>query len=380
MHVLQKYREGHAEWIQFCNSRDLYRMLLTALSNLSSLGTRVSLGIYNDVREGLYEMVLLPGYGSSHELGHLPFRMFTPFEKATLHIIRTVCGMANYHPELLEFDLYGQEHYEGMGEALSELLLTNTGQPQLQTAFDVCIRKGYVDIRILSSQNRLEFKQRPGDNQMSLVSKSARFDLHFLGPSMKNALFSAPLTHFHMQSCSMRDWYLREVLEALAGTLQVVEMINVVVGDGDAEYATPLLHCIRDDLRLHTLVLDDVRITSRTPSDGSGQCLAKGRFWHGQQQIRAGIDVLTGFDDCGWDNNVYDGWFKDGIHRDESNLQSMKYSHDVESGKKYEKFLEYKAKKEERLEGLRKDYAEYKVNRARAKEAMARVEAGDFDS
>ncbi|KAG9564302.1 MFS general substrate transporter, partial [Aureobasidium melanogenum] len=379
MRVLQKYREGHAKRSKFWNSHDLHRMFQIALSNLLSLGTSVSLGLYNGVQESPRNEIMLHGYGSSHEPSGLPFTEFITLDDVALRIIRKVCRVANFHPELLEFDLRGQQGGPEMGHRLSRLLLTNG---QLQSTFDVCIREGCVDIRVLSSQHRLEFKQRPVSGQPLHQSEDICFHLD-LGQPMEQALLSMALTHFRMESCSMWNTDLADELRAMAGTLQVVELIDVAFWGNNSDPKTtvyPVLHCLRDDLRLRTLVLDDVRAMHKDYVEGPGLLVAKGRCWHGQQQIREGLNVLTSFDGHAWDDDDLYDHFEDGVHHKESRLQSIKYSHDDESGMTYEKFLEYKASEEQSLEDYKKEYAEYKVSRARAKEAMARVEGGEFNS
>ncbi|KAG9706630.1 hypothetical protein KCU73_g17746, partial [Aureobasidium melanogenum] len=115
MRVLQKYREGHAKRSKFWNSHDLHRMFQIALSNLLSLGTSVSLGLYNGVQESPRNEIMLHGYGSSHEPSGLPFTEFITLDDVALRIIRKVCRVANFHPELLEFDLRGQQGGPEMG-------------------------------------------------------------------------------------------------------------------------------------------------------------------------------------------------------------------------------------------------------------------------
>ncbi|KAG9517479.1 hypothetical protein KCV07_g6192, partial [Aureobasidium melanogenum] len=380
MRVLQIYRERCAKWFEFSKSQELSRMLQTALSNLSSQGTNVSLGIFNDAREsrrGKPEKIVLRGYGSTHDYGGLPFTRFMTLNQTTLRIIRRACRVTNFRPELFELDLRGQETHDGMTHALTELLLTNG---ELRSNFDVCIREGDMDIRILKSQNCLELKQRPVRNQMLSIPEYVRFCLYSLGQPMLVALISASFTQLHMESCSMWSGQFVGLLKALDETLKVVKLVDVALwGDQcNLRNMEPVLHCLRHELQLTTLVLDDVRAMNKDYSGDSGILLAKGRFWHGQQQICEGLDVLAGFDGYGWDDMDLNDSFERGSDN-ESDLQSMNYSQ-YDDDMTYEEFLEYKAREEERIEDQRREYKEYKVTRARAEEAMARVEAREFNS
>ncbi|KEQ62709.1 uncharacterized protein M437DRAFT_48288 [Aureobasidium melanogenum CBS 110374] len=183
-----------------------------------------------------------------------------------------------------------------------------------------------------------------------------------------------------MESCSIGSGQFAALLKALGKTLKVVKLTDVAFwGDQcNLRNMESILHCLRYELQLTTLVLDDVRAMNKDYSGDSGILLAKGRFWHGQKQICEGLDVLAGFGGEGWDFD-YEDSFEDRVKDREIEVGIMDYSQ-YESHMSHEEYLAYKAQEEERLEDHKKEYAEHKVNRARAKEAMARVEAGEFDS
>jgi hypothetical protein len=122
MHVLQTYHERWIKHSAFLESSDLSRMLVTALTNLSTIGINVSLSIFNNDREKrYYNEVLTFGYGSSDEYDELPFAKFLTLNRFTLGTIQQAYAGANFTPEFFEFDLSGQERHEGMEPALSRL-------------------------------------------------------------------------------------------------------------------------------------------------------------------------------------------------------------------------------------------------------------------
>jgi hypothetical protein len=105
--VLQLYRERWGQRSAFLGSQDLSRMLVAALVNLSSCGTSISLGIFNDVRSEYRNEVLVSGYGSSREYGDLPFKKLMTSNERTLGSIRSACRTTNFRPKYLEFHLRG---------------------------------------------------------------------------------------------------------------------------------------------------------------------------------------------------------------------------------------------------------------------------------
>jgi hypothetical protein len=380
MRILQSYRERWIEKTMFTRSPYLSRMLVTSLTNLSGYRTNVSLGIFNNDREKRsYKEVLTYGYGSSREFGDLPFAKFLTFNLFTLGTIRSACEEANFRPEFFEFDLSGQEKYNGMEPALSKLLLRHG---ELRSYLDVCIREGSTDIRFLPSRNVLKFQQKCTGHEGLSAAVYQRLDLCWLGEPIMQALLAYPITQFRMESCSM--WFndLIRVLKGLAETLQVVELIDVAIWGEQNFHVTifPVLHCIRDDLQLERLVLDDVSAANKDyGGEPPGITVVTGRCWNGQQQIREGLNVLTGFDTHGLDGDELDDWFEDGIRYNELNLQGMNVPED-EHSTDHTKYLRERAELEKRLAKQKKKYTEYKATRAKAKEAMARVEAGEFST
>ncbi|CAD0089117.1 unnamed protein product [Aureobasidium vineae] len=113
MHILQMYRERRDRRLKFLESDDLSRLLQAAFSNLSSHGTNVFVGLFNEREEWGFRNKVWHGYSYSHEFGGLPFVKLVKM-KHVLRIIVSACRAANLRPEFLEFDLLGQEHYDGM--------------------------------------------------------------------------------------------------------------------------------------------------------------------------------------------------------------------------------------------------------------------------
>ncbi|KAI4749872.1 hypothetical protein E4T51_16720 [Aureobasidium sp. EXF-12344] len=160
----------------------------------------------------------------------------------------------------------------------------------------------------------------------------------------------------------MRPSGIVKVLKAFAETLQVVEMIDVAIFGltGFEPTIDLVLRCLKDDLHIRTLVLDGIRLWEDDHTERPGMTVAKGRFWNGQQQIDAGLDVLLYFDGFGWDGDYEGGWRREAMRSDE--------------------YLQYKALQDRYLENWESDFAERKATRKRAKEAMVRVEAGEFSA
>jgi hypothetical protein len=231
------------------------------------------------------------------------------------------CRTTNFRPKLIELDLRGQKDHIGKKTALSRLLLTSRG---LLPDIDVCIREGPVSIFILSSLSHLEFKQRSEDSQMS-IPENICFALTSLGRQMNNALFSIPLTHLRMESCSMRSFDPINILERLAGTLQIIELVDVAFWCHTCPVANvgPILHSFRHDLSLRTSVLDGLSAMNKNFSGDTGILLAKGRSWHGQQQIHGGLDIINRSDGYGWDTDDDNDCFKSDIRSYEREIQGM---------------------------------------------------------
>ncbi|KAG9701277.1 hypothetical protein KCV03_g8464, partial [Aureobasidium melanogenum] len=375
--VLQLYRERWDQRSAFLRS-SAFGMLVDAIRNISSYGTSVSLGIFNDVRNEYRNERFMPGYGSFREYEGLPFLKVLSLHASMFRAIRMACRIANFRPQLLELDLNGQEVDSGMEPTLSRLLL-NEGR--LQSNLDACIRQGSVDIRVLTSLNLVEFKQRSMIDERLSAAEDCYLDLRWLGQPMVNALFALPLTHFRMESCSMRPSGIVKVLKAFAETLQVVEIIDVAIFGltGFEPTIDLVLRCLKDDLHIRTLVLDGIRLWEDDHTERPGMTVAKGRFWNGQQQIGAGLDVLLGFDGFGWDGDYEGGWRKEAMRNEELRIQSITYSQH-EHSMDYTRYLQYKVLQDRYLENWERDFAERKATRERAKEAMVRVEAREFSA
>jgi len=112
-------------------------------------------------------------------------------------------------------------------------------------------------------------------------------------------------------------------------------------------------------------------------SGDTGKLLAKGGVWHGQQQIHGGLDIIDRSDDYGWDTDDFNDWLESDIRSYEQEIQGMEYP-DFGYHKDYTEYKEYTAQQEEALEACKRRYGEYKVARADVKEAMARVESGEY--
>ncbi|KAI4721017.1 hypothetical protein E4T48_02644 [Aureobasidium sp. EXF-10727] len=376
VHILRAYNK---RWLKRKYAEPALRQ---AFRNLAPLGTKVSLGIFNTEQQKPHGDFLLHGYGWSREYDGLPFTEFASSNQLAFKAIKTACSFILFRPTFFEFDLHDQGlDFTDISPEITDLVLRN-GRLISPFDFNVCIREGVMDIGIFLRRglHRLEFKQRPVGNEMLIVPEEVIFELNSWAP-FGDALLSESFTHLRIESCSMRSDNFVEVLESLAGTLQVLELIDVAFWGDQSNIVNmnPILHCLRHDLRLHTLVLDDVRAMNKDYGGDTGITLTKGRFWHGQQQIHAGLDVLAGYDGNAWDGD-FDDWFEDGI-RDFENRISIEYHHQHYSPDDgYEDYLAYKAQEERNLEDYKQEYEEYKASRASAKEAMARVEARDFSS
>lgn len=391
MRVLQLYRERWTKRASFLGSRHLPHMLRAVLTNLLSHGTSVSLGIFNDgkfsapvdivsgVRQTEYPLVR--GYGSCQEYDGLPFVKLLKMNKPTLRVIQAACATVNFRPVFFEFDLHGQENFGGVATAFDSFLL-NKGQVQSLANLDICIRQGDIDVRVLSSRSLVEFEQRSTMAEELSMAEDCHLDLEWLGESMLTALCATPITHLRIKSCYMHRSQIVRILEAFAGTLQVVEMVDVAISGLTDFDPTPnmVLRCLRDDLHLQKLVLDDLRSWDIEYSVPPGDTIAKGRFWTGQQQIHAGLCVLLRFEGYGWDCDYEeDPPDEKKISREELRVQGITYAEHAQT-MDYASYLEYKSQHEEFLENQKREYVQEKSIIAEAREAMARVEARDFST
>jgi hypothetical protein len=378
MDILQSYRERWIKRRTFLRSPDLSGMLETAFTNISLHGTSPSLGIFNSAQARYYGEDLKHGYGSSREYGNLPFTKFTTLNRYTLLHLQDACRNVQFRPKLLEFDLTGQEGYGEMDDALSKLLLAKR---KFRSDVDVCIRQGSVDVRVLSSLNLVEFEQRCTDSEALVTAEYQRLELNWLGQPVRHALLTAPITHFRMKSCSMYSGDFIAIFRELAQTLQVVELVDVAIwGDQNFPFTLfPVLRCLRDELHLQRLVLNHVRTADKDYDGSPDVTVAMKRYWNGQQQIREGLNVLTGFDGHGLDHKELYDYYEESIRSHELRVQGLNYS-EYEDRMTYTEFLEYKANEEGHLDDHKREYEKYKTARAGAKEAMARVESGEFST
>jgi hypothetical protein len=404
MNVFQLYRKRWAERSAFLSSRLFFRILEVALSRLSSYGTSVSLGIFNEVKEQFQTTILTHGYGTSREFSGLPFAISKTLNTYTFRIIQEACRAANFRPEFYEFDLSGQNECFGTTDAMKELLLTNG---QLQAELDVCIREGSGEFSFFPSVKRLEFKQRAVNNQMLRAAEYVRFDPPYLvDRPMRRAVLSMPFTHLHIESCSMEDCALRWLFRYLERTLQVVELVDVaIVGEFNLHFCiVDILDHLKMYPDLQRLVLDDVRSIAEDSDvgfddygpdhdadydgKGPGKTVITGRYWNGRQQIREGLDILTGFDKYGLVDAEPDDWDEIRIREIEKELQDLYYTeceHLFDRteylGRRVEP--EYSGRRlelEQCLKRFKTSHEEAMAARARAKEAMARFEAKEFST
>jgi hypothetical protein len=172
------------------------------------------------------------------------------------------------------------------------------------------------------------------------IPENICFALTSLGHRMNNSLFSIPLTHLRMKSCSLWSFDYINILERLAGTLQIIELGDVAYWCDTCPVPNVglILHSSKHDLRLRTLVLDGLRAINKNFGGEMGMLLAKGRFWHGQQQIHEGLDIIHRSDGCGWDIDDNNDWFEGGIRSHEQEIQGMEY-HDFGYHKDYTEYI-----------------------------------------
>ncbi|KAI5244236.1 hypothetical protein E4T42_07156 [Aureobasidium subglaciale] len=334
MDTIHQYRERRDRQDLFRRS-DLSRMVIQALTHLRSWGNSVALGILDDVYQICRGKSLLRGYGFAEEYDILPFVELAEARMLTVNLIRGFSRDANIHASILVLDLSGQE-------------------------------------------NRVEFSQRAVTNQSSSLAEQCRFNLLSVGGYFRHALLSAPLRQLNIKSCSTYGEELVGMLRALSETLQVVEMVDAAIwGDQDPHRNMwPVICSLRDDLKLQTLVLDDVRAMNKGYEDPPGVLVVRRRFWHGPQKIRSRLDVLADFECDGWDcENLHD-WYEETIAHLELEVRQLDLDYSAYAlNMSYEEYQDHKASEDIDLQGLESKYSEYKARRAQAKEAMTRVEA-----
>ncbi|TIA16730.1 hypothetical protein D6C81_05869 [Aureobasidium pullulans] len=358
----------------FAHSTVLSSMLQAAFVSLATWGTSVSLGFFDDVQPTYRGSTMLHGFGFTDAYQGLPFLNLTPSYQSARQFIASACRATNFRVASLMVDLHGQQDHNGMRESLLSLLLSDG---RLQN-INYWIKMGSVDIGILSSQNRLEFKQITEFDGWLSVAENCRFELISLGKPMRVALFSWPFAVLHMESCSTYVDALLYILQSLADNLRVVELIEVAVwgeqnpGDG----IDSLLSCLRDDMQLQTLVLDEFRAMNKDYSGDTGIDVAIGRSWHGQAQICQGLSVFIDFGTDSWDGDDLDDYLLYGLHSKEEEERFQKRD-DLEAKRWMEpnQYLEHEADRDRRKEERIQEFKKYRIKRDSAQAAMAAVEA-----
>lgn len=386
MQVLRTYSEHWRRTSTFLRSDAPCRLLRAAFRNLVRLGTEVCVGVFGQSHspetdfEGLF---LASGYGSVQDYAGLPFVRLRSSPFATLRYLRAACSSTKFRPKMFVFDL-DEAALDNDVEAAYDLLLLNDGQIRSLEGQDICIIHERVDIRILSSSGLVEFQQGSTIWNVEDFAEQCDVSTGWLGQSMKDALFATRITRFLMKSCSTNDTELIAVLQALSNTLQVVEMIDVAIwpDSEDDPNLFPLLRFLRDNLRLQKLVLDDLRAW-QTDSEYKNHwpvyTVAKGRFWNGRQQVREGLNVLVGFNGWGLDDTRIGDQIQSDIRYYELELQKLD-NYNEEHPMESTKYFEDKARLEKALKGQKEYYKVYEVKKAKVKEAMDRVEAGEFST
>ncbi|THY24932.1 hypothetical protein D6D01_05261 [Aureobasidium pullulans] len=306
MEVLRLFDENWTRRSDF-EIRRLEPMLSKALCNLQKWGSGVILGVFDDIqldpqRKAAY---LVRAYGLALEYVGLPFRSMVVSENTALQVIRNVCRNVNFQPKSVDLYLHGEEIDPENEEALSPFILDNG---QLRPEIDACLEDTFTHIGIVSSQRRLDFRQGTRFGESPSRGENRNVSLHSFAKPMRDAILSAPYRHLRIESCAVKINELIHILRAYAGTLRVVELIGVylwVVDKYDAgRCINRVLQCLKDDVQLERLVLDNVRAMHIDYYDGV--LVAKGRSWHGQQRIQRTLAVLIGYGMDGWDGSVED--------------------------------------------------------------------------
>lgn len=319
MEVLRMYDERRTERFSFQSGRlrsisefdrprftfqsvCLSRLLSEAIINLIRLGTRIDLGVFDDIQLGLEKKARhVTGYGSSQEVKDLPFVRMSPAPKSSLQIIRDACRFTPFRPKCLVLDLRGEEVDIGTESALCSFLLNANGR--LMPTIDAIITTKYAHIGIIPSMSCLEFKQKNISTQDLCEPMYCRVSLEIFDHHMRNAILSAPFRRLSITSCSVYIHELVEVLQAFAATLQIVEMSEVFLWVVEKSWPfhdiCPVLCCLRDDLRLQKLTLDNIRAMHVDYS--SGIRIAKDRTWTPQEKIRQALDVFIKHEMHAWD-------------------------------------------------------------------------------
>ncbi|KAG9947136.1 hypothetical protein KCU85_g6031, partial [Aureobasidium melanogenum] len=301
MNILRLYNERRVERAKFyCLS--FYQLLSGIIANLERRGSKVTLGVFDDIQSGFRKKVRhVRGYGFDREIEDLQFVRMSPAPRASLQVIRNACQYTTFRPESLVLDLTREEMDKETESALCSLVLNPARQ--LMPTIDVIITTRYAHIGIVPSMRLLEFKRKGTPTQDVCEAMYCRVSLEIFRTPMANAILSAPFHRLSIKSCRVDIDELIEVLQAFAATLQVVEMVEVflwVIEKSAPDHdIRPVLCCLRDDLQLQRLTLDDVRAIHED-YDG-GIAIAKDRTWSTQQKIRQVLDVFIEHDIHAWD-------------------------------------------------------------------------------
>ena len=358
-------------------TRRLEPMLGEALCNLQMWESGVILGVFDDIQLDPQRKAahLLGAYGSALEYVSLPFRSMVVSENTALQVIRNVCRNVNFQPKSVGLYLHGEEIDQENEEALSSFILDDG---QLRPEIDACLENRFTHIGIVSSQRRLDFRQRSRFGESTDRGEYCNVSLDSFDRPMRRAILSAPYCHLRIESCAVNINELIHILRVYAGTLRVVELIGVylwVVDKYDAgRCISRVLQCLKDDVQLERLVLDNVRAMHIDYNDGI--LVAKGRSWHGQQRIQRTLAVLIGYDMGGWDRSYgdegHDGevWSWSDEDGDYSKDENVPWD-EIENGD----WDEVRGENEFEIDGwYNQSLAEWVMNR-RARIAMARAEA-----
>ncbi|KAG9693670.1 hypothetical protein KCU95_g9310, partial [Aureobasidium melanogenum] len=311
MIVLRIYDERRVERAKFY-VQHLQRLLSDVIANLERWGSKITLGIFDDIQLGLQKKVRhVRAYGSGREIKDLPFVRMTPAPRVSLQVIQNACRFVTFRPERLVLDLGSEEMDIDTEIALCSFVLNAVGQ--LRPAIDTIITTRYAHIGIIPSLRLLELKQKYNSDQDSCEPMWCSVSLHIFESPLRRAILSAPFRRLSIKSCSVDIDELIMILQAFAATLQVVELIDVylwVQNKYDAGGCIrPVLCCLKDDLQLRNLILDNVRAMHIDYSDGI--VIAKERSWS-QQTIGQILDVLIDHDMYAWDHSESEDENEDG--------------------------------------------------------------------
>ncbi|KAG9583415.1 hypothetical protein KCU77_g10453, partial [Aureobasidium melanogenum] len=326
-----------------------------AMEVLLHWATRITIGTFDDIQLGLQKKARhLRGYGSGREIKDLPFVRMIPLPKVSLQIIRDASRFITFFPERLVLNLRSEGTDIDTENALCDFMLAGNGQ--LRPTVDAIIIARYTYIAILPSQGCLTLRRKETTAQDLPEPVYCGVSLDVFDPPMRNAILSAPFRRLNLRSCKIEIRELVMVLQAFAATLQVVDMADVHFWIQDKSQAgrcvRPVLCCLRDELRLRKLILNDIR--AMHIDYGDGIIIAKDRTWHSQQTIRQVLDVFVEHDMYAWDfswkddsgDENEDGGEVEAGHEDEDEGEAENEKDEGDGGwSKYESILRRRAKK-----------------------------------